>query len=62
MKTCRFVSKSSPEEHLLEHAVGRGHARQTASRQGVQLQVGGDDLRGHLGVGGCSRPTTTGTD
>ena len=51
---------NSPKEHLLEHAVGRGHTRQPRRGQGVQLKVGGDDLGGHLGVGGRTSTTATG--
>lgn len=48
---------NTPEEHLLKHAVGGGHTWRPACGKGVQLQVGGDELCGHLGV--CSRSCST---
>lgn len=44
-----------PEEHLLEHPIGRDHSWEPSCGQGVQLQVGGDQLSCHLGVCSCSR-------
>lgn len=46
-----------PEEHLFEHAVGGGDAGQPPCGEWVELQVGGNDLSGHLCV--CSRTCTT---
>ncbi len=41
---------SLPEEHLFEHAVSGGDSWETAGGQSMELQVGGDDLCGHLSV------------
>lgn len=56
---CSSVS-SLPEEHLFEHAISSGYAWQPARGEGVQLQVGGDNLSGHLCVCSCSCSTTAG--
>lgn len=41
---------SIPKEHLFEHAVGSSYTWFPSCGKRVQLQVGRDDLSGHLGV------------
>lgn len=50
---------SLPEEHLFEHAVCGGDSRETAGGQRMELQIGGDDLCGHLSVCRGTGSTTT---
>lgn len=52
--------KNIPKKHLFKHTVGSGHTGQPACGEGVQLQVGRNDLSCHLCVSSCSSTTATG--
>lgn len=43
-----------PEQHLLEHPIGRDNPWEPSRGQGVELQVGGDQLSCHLSICSCS--------
>lgn len=50
-----------PKQHLLQHAIGRHNSGKPTSGEGVQLQVGGNELGGHVRVCSCPSTTTTKT-